>query len=69
MYITNNNGAISWEYHGMLCYVDITEYHYGDFFVPWSQTFCWEFFTGPKLPNYNRESAEISYFVGSCSLL
>jgi hypothetical protein len=49
MYITNNNGAISWEYHGMLCYVDITEYHYGDFFCPmvpnfllgvfhWSQT-------------------------------
>lgn len=33
MYITNNNGAISWEYHGMLCYVDITEYHYGDFFL------------------------------------
>ena len=29
----------------------------------------WELFTGPKLPNCTRESAEISYFVGSCSLL
>ena len=34
-----------------------------------SREVYWEFFTGPKQRNYTRESAEISYFAGSCSLL
>ena len=41
IYITNNNGASSWEYHGMLCYVDITEYHY----ILWGNL-------SPLVPNY-----------------